>query len=62
MTHVESEARKLYESQRESLFARTLLQFYWCQVGERDSCPESAPEKGCIPGTRTTVRGYSTIS
>ena len=21
----------------------TLLQFYWCQVGERDSCPESAP-------------------
>jgi hypothetical protein len=30
------------DTQRESLFSRTLLQFYWCQVRGGDSCPESA--------------------
>ena len=32
------------------LFARTLLQFHWCQVGERGSCPESA-----VPGSASTI-------
>ena len=31
-----------------ALFARTLLQFHWCQVGERGSCPESGAQHSTL--------------
>jgi hypothetical protein len=44
-----------------SLFARTLLQFYWCQVGERGSRPESDSTVALFSATVARLPGVKRI-